>query len=216
MKYKTILFDLDGTLSDSFEGITKGLQAALKHVGIEAAQKQLRKNIGPPINESFVDMWGVPADRVDEAIAKYREYYAAKGIFENEMYEGVPEMLEDLQKSGVRLVTASAKPVAFVNRVLDYFGITKHFSLIVGSEFDGTRCEKIDIINYILEQLNIEDKRTVVMVGDRKYDLIGAEQAGIDCVGVLYGYAGQNELESYPSVFLAKTVSELHEFLRKS
>lgn len=213
MKYKAILFDLDGTLSNSYAGITSSFQYALGHFGIEATDEQLRKAIGPHINDSFATIWGIPEDRVNEAVLRYREYFTDSGIYEHRMYDGVAEMISDLAERGVQVVTASSKPVVFVRKVLESYGIAQYFRLIVGSELSGVRSQKVDIINYIIRKLEIKDRSTVLMVGDRKYDLIGAQEAEVDGIGVLYGYAEENELESYPSVFLAKTVKDLHRYI---
>ncbi|WP_077533617.1 HAD-IA family hydrolase [Massiliimalia massiliensis] len=214
MKYRTLLFDLDGTLTDSFEGITKSVQYALSHFGIEVDDlTELKCFIGPSLYDSFTEFYHMDHETALLAVEKYRERFRETGIYENKLYDGAAEMLESLHRAGFTICTASAKPEVFVRRVLDYFKLTPYFDFIAGSLFDGTRKEKIDVIRYVLEQQQITDLSSTLMIGDRKHDAEGAQLAGLPFCGVLYGFGGEEELAAYPHVYLAESAADLEEFL---
>lgn len=220
MKYKYLLFDLDGTLTDPMEGITTSVQYALKAFGIEEPDlEKLAPFIGPPLRESFMRLYGFDEAQAEEAVAKYREWFAPKGIFQNTIYPGIREMLEELKTKGKILAVASSKPQVFVEKILRHFGIYDYFTVIVGSELDGTRDRKEEVVEEALRRLwksggeGSADRAHTVMTGDRKYDIEGGKAHGLVTVGVTFGYAGDGELENAGADYLVDTVEELRRLL---
>ena len=229
--FEKILFDLDGTLTDPKTGITKCVQYALNHFGIEEEADNLTKFIGPPLIDSFMEFYGFSLDKAREATDKYRERFAPIGKFENEVYAGIPEMLKSLKEKGAILAVASSKPEPFVNDILEYFDLSGYFDVVVGSLLNETRTKKEEVIEEALKRLDIAydgslgsengitikaPKESVAMVGDRKFDVASARDMGITAVGVAYGYAEKGELEAENPDFIAKTVAELKEYLLNS
>jgi phosphoglycolate phosphatase len=209
-KYTTVLFDLDGTLTDPQVGITKSVQYALQHMGIEESELgKLIHFIGPPLTESFREWYGMSNDQAKQAVQYYREYFSKTGIFENGVYAGIPELLTQLARSGKVLAVATSKPEIFANRILQYFSLAEHFSVVAGSNLDGTRVEKMEVIAYALQQLPPVNARNVLMVGDRKHDVLGARANGIDSLAVGYGYGTQEELFMVKPTYFAKTVADM-------
>ena len=206
-----ILFDLDGTLTDSGPGITRCVQYALASFGIEEPDlEKLNCYVGPPLLESFMNFAGLGCEEAQQAITKYRERYEAEGIFENEVYEGIPEVLAYLKEKGKILAVASSKPEKYVEQILEHFEIRKYFTVVTGSEMNETRTDKGEVIAETLRRLGAEDSRSdVVMVGDRSYDVIGARANGLLCVGVSYGYGGREELEAAGAAKVCDTPEEL-------
>lgn len=215
MKY--ILFDLDGTLTDPKEGITKSVQYALSKLGIvENDLNKLETFIGPPLLDSFMQFYGMDVKRGEQAIAYYRERFSNIGIFENEVYQGIPELLDYLKKKGNQLAVASSKPTVYVERILDHFHIRDYFDVVVGSELDGRRTKKEDVIEEVLKVLfdgREYEKQKVYMVGDRKFDVEGAKNFGLQSVGVTFGYGGIKELQEAGAMYIAQTVEELKKIL---
>lgn len=212
--YDVILFDLDGTLTDPHVGITKSIQYSLKYFGIiEEDLSQLKKFIGPPLKESFMEYYGFDSDKAVLAIEKYREYFAVQGLFENEVYPGIPELLLALLDKGKKLVVATSKPTEFSQRILEHFGLSKYLSFTAGSDLDGSRTRKGEVIAYALKECGLKASDKVIMVGDRKHDIIGARENGIDSIGVLYGYGSRDELEKEHPTFIAEDVLDLRKFL---
>ena len=211
-----ILFDLDGTLTDPMEGITKSFQYALESFGIKVENPdELLKIIGPPIRTSFKEFYGFDDINVEKAVEKYRERFVTKGIFENIMYDGIDTMLEKLTNAGKTLILATSKYNEYAKTILSYFKLDKYFTFVSGSELNGDRSEKNEVIQYALEQNNIQDLSRCIMVGDRKYDIIGAKTVGIQSVGVLYGYGGYDELFEANADYIVKNVDELLNLLCK-
>ena len=206
-----ILFDLDGTLTDSGPGITRCVQYALASFGIEEPDlEKLNCYVGPPLLESFMNFAGLGCEEAQQAITKYRERYEAEGIFENEVYGGIPEVLAYLKEKGKILAVASSKPEKYVEQILEHFEIRKYFTVVTGSEMNETRTDKGEVIAETLRRLGAEDSRSdVVMVGDRSYDVIGARENGLLCVGVSYGYGGREELEAAGAAKVCDTPEEL-------
>lgn len=205
--YQTILFDLDGTLTDPGVGITKSVQYALKKFGIEAPElSALYPFIGPPLESSFQKFYGFTAEQATLAVTYYREYFRPTGIFENVVYEGVPALLTRLKNADKRLAVATSKPTEFAGRILEHFHLAQYFDLVVGSNFDGTRSRKGEVILFTLNALNVIDKSAAVMVGDREHDILGAKEAGLDSIGVLYGYGDREELTRAGATLIAETV----------
>lgn len=212
--YAYVLFDLDGTLTDPKEGITKSVAYALDAYGISVEDlDSLCKFIGPPLKESFMVYYGMDDAQGDEAVAKYRERFSVTGLFENKVYAGIRELLEDLNKKGKTLIVATSKPAIYSKQILEHFDLMKYFKFLSGSELDGTRVDKAEVIAYALQENGIEDLSQVIMVGDREHDIIGANKNGIDSVGVLYGYGCREEFENNHATYVAESVEKLKEIL---
>ena len=211
--YDIILFDLDGTLTDSELGITSCVEYALNHFGIEVEDKKsLRPFIGPPLLDSFREYFGMSYEQAEEAVAKYRERYNVKGMFENRVYDGIDTLLDKLKQQGKTLVLATSKPEKYAVMILEHFGLDGYFDEIVGAELHhGGRNSKEDVIRCAMERLGIQDKSGVVLVGDTKFDLLGATVCGIDCIGVLYGFGSREELVG--TVALAESAADLEKIL---
>jgi len=214
---KYMLFDLDGTLTDPKVGITTCVQYALHSMGIEEPDlDKLLPFIGPPLKDSFMQFYGMDEEQAKQAIEKYRERFQDTGIFENEVYKGIPQMLEELQKKGVQLAVASSKPTVYVERILEHFQLRQYFRVVVGSELDGRRVNKDEIIHEALNKLFYYkpiQKELVYMIGDRKFDVDGAREHRIECVAVTYGYGSIEELKEAKADYIVRSVEELKKFL---
>lgn len=212
-KKQYLLFDLDGTLTDSGEGIINSVIYALNSYGIQVEdRKPLEKFIGPPLLDSFMTYYGFDKEKALEAVSRYREYFSVKGLFENRVYPGIPQMLEKLQEQGFVLMVATSKPEEFMRRILDHFDLTRYFAFLVGATMDGTRSRKSDVIGYVLETAGLKDcLDQVTMVGDRKDDILGAKANGIRSIGVLYGFGSREELEAAGADKIAETVQSIIE-----
>lgn len=212
--YKTILFDLDGTLTDPKEGITKSIQFGLSKMNIhEPDLNNLLHFIGPPLLEQFMETYSFTKEQATQAIEFYRERFSVTGLYENIPYEGIKELLELLKDSGIKLAVATSKPTVFAEKILIHFELASYFDVIVGSELDGTRSLKADVITEALKQLKVEDKKSCIMVGDRKHDIIGAKANQLDSIGVLYGYGSTQELEAIKPNYIVSSVIDLHNLL---
>lgn len=209
---KSILFDLDGTLTDSGEGIMKSVVYALSHYGIKApTEAELRTAVGPPLTESFT-RFGVPADQLEEAIKIYRSRYIPVGRFENYPYPGVRELLEQLQKDGHKLYVATSKPEWMAIEILEHFDLAKYFVLICGAATDLSRNSKEAVIAHLLSQCDAQEDP--VMVGDTAYDVIGAKAHKIPCIGVSWGYGKEDSMVASGSAAIAHSMQELYELLK--
>ena len=212
--YETVLFDLDGTLTDPGLGITNSVMYALKKFNIEVEDRaSLYKFIGPPLRESYAKYYHLSDEEITRAVAYYREYFSVKGIYENELYEGIAEMLEQIKDSGRKVVLATSKPEEFAAEILRYFHIDHYFDFVAGSTMDGARVRKADVITYALESYGITDLSLAVMVGDREHDILGAKEIGLDSIGVLYGYGSREELQSAGATYLAEQVTDIMNFI---
>jgi len=209
---KHILFDLDGTLTNPKEGITKCVQYALRHFGIERDCEELVSFIGPPLKEQFMEYASLSEEEGVKAVEVYRERFAPVGIFENEIYDGIIPMLEKLKKQGKIFALATSKPTVFAEKIVEKYGIKPYLSCIVGSELDGRNTDKAEVIRIVMEELGATKENTV-MVGDREHDVIGARKNGIECIGVSYGYGKNGELEESGALKIAKTPYELLKIL---
>jgi len=215
MKYKSILFDLDGTLTDSGLGITKGVQYALQKFDIKVNDLQLlQKFIGPPLTDSFVEYYNFSKENSALALKYYREYYSKSGIFENELYMGINDLLDKLLLIKCDLYIATSKPTTYAKKVCDYFDITKYFLDIQGSDLNGDLSNKSEIIEKVIYNNNL-DKIKTIMVGDREHDVIGAKNNNIDCIGVGYGYGSKDELIENGALCYVKNTIELFDILSK-
>lgn len=211
--YQIILFDLDGTLTDSGQGILNSVAYALDQMGIEEPDlASLQRFIGPPLYESFARFYQLnPAD-TQAAVDAFRVYFKEKGMFENQLYEGVIPLLEALTEAGKTLAIATSKPEVFAKQILDYFGIAHYFDVIAGASLDSSRINKTDVISYALAQLDY-NPQTTIMVGDREHDIEGAQANQLASIGVLYGYGTKQELEEAGATRIAQTVVDLKELL---
>ncbi len=215
MKYNTILFDLDGTLTNPALGITNSIIYALNHYGITPPPRQeLYKFIGPPLADSFKMFYNFSDDKAREAVDVYREYFSVKGLFENEVYEGIAEMLDKLNDAGFKLGVATSKPDVFSQQILEHFSLMDKFVFLSGNTIEETRPTKIQVIEYALENMNV-DPASTIMVGDRKFDILGAKHFGICPVGVLYGFGDREELETAGAEYICDTVADLERMLLK-
>ena len=214
MKKKYVLFDLDGTLTDSQEGILNSIEYMLKHFGIQTPNRDmLRPWLGPPLTDSLIKYCGFDMEHALEGVAKYREYFDRQGIFENRVYPGMEEFLDRMKGEGYLLMTATSKPETAARRVLDHFDLTKYFSFIGGATMDDSRVKKGEVIRYVLESNHLKERSEVMMVGDRMHDIAGAKENGLESVGVLYGYGGRKELQDAGADYLAESVEDIARFL---
>lgn len=208
---QVILFDLDGTLTESGEGIINCVQYALEKLGKkEEHPENLQCFIGPPLKEQFMKYAGLSEEEGEKAVVYYRERYTTTGIFENRLYLKIPELLELLKINNKILAVASSKPEVYVKQILEHFQIADYFTAIVGSELDGRRTEKAEVIEEALRRMHLEEERDkVLMVGDRSHDVQGAISCGLQCIGVAYGYGSREELEKAGAVYIADSVEDL-------
>ena len=214
--YQYLLFDLDGTLTDSAEGIIKCVQYAAEKMGAELKKaEELRVFVGPPLSESFQNVYGFSEADTQQAIAYYRERFKPIGMFENAVYPGIPEMLKAMKENGKINLIASSKPQEFVETILEHFDIAKYFDIIVGASMDESRNTKEAVIEEALFKLKTTDRYgqysddKCVMIGDRKYDIHGARYFGLRNIGVSYGFAPVGELEEAGADVIVDTVEEL-------
>jgi len=211
---KIILFDLDGTITESGEGIVNSIEYALKALGItDYNRADLFRYLGPPIIETFKNEFGFDDLKDVDAVEKFRKYFRETGIYENKLYDGIELLLKRISESGRKIILATSKAEVFAVRILEYFNIINYFNIIAGSELDGSRIRKGDVIRYALNKAGIIDLNSAVMVGDRKEDILGANEVGIDSIGVLYGYGSLEELKNAGAVAIVKTVEELGKVL---
>lgn len=210
---KTILFDLDGTLTDSGEGIMNAATIALEHFGLNVPDRAgMRVFVGPPLRDTFIKFGMAPED-TDEGIEVFRVYYNDKGIFENFPYPGIRELLQDLKAAGHRLYVATSKPEYMAKRVLDHFDLSQYFDLICGATVDESRVEKSEVIDYLLSQTGQRDQ--TIMVGDTTFDVVGAAAHGIPAIGVAWGYGNADDMKQAGAVAIAETPAELFDLLQK-
>ena len=215
MKYKTVLFDLDGTLTDSGEGIMSSGRYALIQLGIAVpGEQELRTMVGPPLSVSFT-RFGVPAEQVDEAIRLYRDQYNNRGgKYKNRVYPGIEEMLKELQDIGCRLFVATSKPEALAREILERFQLASFFEYIAGATLDHSRESKSDVLKYLLAMTGTAED--TVMIGDTSFDVTGAKEQGLPCVGVSWGYGLSEEMQQAGAVRIVDSPAELSAFLKES
>jgi len=211
MHYQNILFDLDGTLTDPRLGITRSVQYALGKLGVDEPDLvALEHFIGPPLLEHFMHAYGFDEARAWEALNHYRDRFRVTGIYENQVFDGVVELLETLAGQGRHLYIATSKPWEFAREIARHFDFARHFKVIYGSELDGTRTNKVELIRHILEQEGLDPAQTL-MIGDRKHDLIGGKLNGLDVAAVGYGFGSREELQAEQPTWHFDTLAELHE-----
>lgn len=209
--YTYILFDLDGTLTNSKEGITKSVEYALNKFNIQVNDLDcLEKFIGPPLKDSFMEYYNFDENKAEETVKYYREYFSEKGLFENEVYPNIESMLTKLKEAGLHLIVATSKPTVFSEKILDHFNLTKFFDAIVGSTLDGSRSKKSDVIKFALEENKVSPSEAL-MIGDREHDIIGAAKNNIPSMGVTYGFGSHDELKKAGATYIVDTVNEIAE-----
>ena len=213
--YKQVLFDLDGTLTDPMEGITKAVAHALAHYGIHIADRRtLVPFIGPPLQDSFRRFFGFTPEQADEACERYNDYFLPKGIFENRPYEGIDLLLARLKAEGRTLLVATTKPEPLAERILTHFGLRNYFDEIGGDTMERTRSDKAAVIAHVMEKAGIGTRTDeAVMVGDTEYDIAGARKVGMDSIGVLYGYGDEQALRTAGPTMTARSIDELGRLL---
>lgn len=215
MKYKIFLFDLDGTLIDSSQGITSSVAYALNKKGIpHNGIDSLKHFIGPPLKEQFMNCYGLSPDDGCEMVSLYREYYSIKGIFECELYSGIRELLTRLKSECAIVALATSKPEKYAKMILEHFGIIEMFDVVAGAKMDNTRTCKADVITYALDSISEGyNKSAVVMIGDHLADVVGAKSCGVDCVFVTYGFGDTEKGREAGPITCVDTVSELEEYI---
>ena len=211
MDYPNVLFDLDGTLTDPREGITRSIQYGLSKMGIDEPDlTKLEHFIGPPLLQAFMATYGFDEAKAWEAMGFYRERFAVTGLYENEVFEGVTPLLETLVAQGRQLFIATSKPQVYAREIARHFDFARHFKVIYGSELDGTRTNKVELIRHLMAEQGLNPAHTL-MIGDRKHDLIGARDNGLDAAAVGYGFGSFEELNSFAPKYHFQTLTELHQ-----
>ncbi len=211
---KYILFDLDGTLTDSAPGIMNSLRYMLKHYGLpDMSNDELKKFVGPPLMESFSRFLGFEDEKCAEAVKIYREYFSTKGLFENDVYEGIPQALEKLKQNGFILGVSTSKPEVYARKILEHFYLDKYFNEICGIPLSDEGMTKAQVIATTIDKLGADDRSQILMVGDRDYDVKGALKNGIECLGVLFGYGSREELMGAGAVACAETAAQMCEII---
>ena len=214
MKYQNVLFDLDGTLTDPREGITRSIQYSLSKMGIDEPDlRKLEHFIGPPLLQAFIEFYGFSEAQAWEAVGFYRERFSVTGLYENRVFDGVTPLLEALVGQDRQLYIATSKPQIYAREIARHFDFAKHFKVIYGSELDGTRTNKVELIAHLMAEERLDPTQTL-MIGDRKHDLIGACQNGLDAAAVGYGFGSFEELNSHTPTYHFETLDELHQAFR--
>lgn len=212
--FDNILFDLDGTLTDPGVGITNSVMYALKHWGIEVTERhELYCFIGPPLMDSFQKYYGFSQAESEEALRLYREYFSEKGLYENELYPDTTYVLNELKKSGKRIILATSKPEEYAVKILKHFNIYDFFDFVSGATMDESRNKKDEVIEYTLKKCNLQGDKRTVMIGDRDQDILGAKANSLPSIGVLYGYGDLQELQNAGADFIAQTQKDILKFI---
>ena len=212
-KYDTVLFDLDGTIIDSGEGVSNSVLYALEKFGIKETKENALKFIGPPLADSFKEFYGFSDEKATQGIEIYREYYREKGIFECYLYDGIVSLLKNLKANGYKVVLCTSKPEEYAKQILEHFDIMKYFDFPCGATMDEkTRASKDDVMQYAFETSGAS-KETTIMVGDRMFDINSANEFGIDSIGVTFGYGSRQELENAGATYVFDTANEIENLL---
>ena len=215
--YRHLLFDLDGTLTDSAEGICNSIRYGLHKAGVPVPEPEtLQKFLGPPLYESYQKYCGMTPEQSMQAVGYYREYFSEKGLFENAVIPGIPELLTSLKGEGYHLHLATAKPEVYAIPILRHFGLYDYFEFLGAATLTKERSHKEEVVRYVLENAGITDKRECVMIGDRDNDVLGAKSCGIACIGVLFGYGSREELEGAGADFIAGTPGSIAEIVKNA
>ena len=212
--FQYVLFDLDGTLIDSFDGITRSVRHALAYFGIKVSDREeLKCFIGPPLLESFMKYYGLSREKAEVAVSVYRERYFETGWREASVISGAEALLSALSSGGKTVALATSKPEDISKRIIDFFNLTRYFDFIGGSELSGPRHNKIDVINYVLENLGNPDKSKTVIIGDRHHDIDGAKEAGISSIGFTGGFGGREELKHAGADYIIQNLGEAEKII---
>lgn len=212
-RYKTLLFDLDGTLLDTAPGILSSIRFALGELGIPEPPDMWRF-LGPPLFVSLKEFCGLDDEKAQEAVNIYRKKYSTDGeLFKSSVFDGVEELLKELKAAGLTLAVATSKPEPFAKRLIEHFGLTDHFDFIGGSGLDNSRGSKGEVIEYVLEKLGQPDRGSALMIGDRRHDVLGAGECGIDCLYALWGYGSSEEAEESGALATVETPEECRNFI---
>lgn len=214
MNYRYILFDLDGTLIDSSQGVISAAKFALDKMGVPETQiVNLERIIGPPLKHSFKEFFNLSDEFAEKGVEYFREYYRDKSLFDCTVYEGVEELLTMLKNDGYTLAIATSKPKVFAKRILDHINLSQYFDVIEGSSLDEAHHDKADIISHVINQLNIYNPNQAIMIGDRLYDVKAANAIGMESIGVLYGFGSLEEFQDAGASYVVNSVKELGQFL---
>ena len=214
---RCVLFDLDGTLFDSSEGILSCYKRGLTHFGITVRDdSELNKVLGPSLYISFHDFFGLEGEQVNEAVRIYRERYNEEGIYQVRMYDGIEKLLKALKDNSFTLCLATSKPQVMAEKILGFSGLMSYFDAVCGANLDGSRSDKIELIEYAMKQVGFTDKNEVVMIGDRFYDVAGAVKAGVHSIGVTYGFGSREELMNAGAEYIADCPEEIARYLLES
>jgi len=213
MRFSHAFFDLDGTLTDSADGILNSVSHALSYFGLSIPREELLHFIGPPLLESFLPLLDHDIHLAHDAVSKYREYFSSTGIYENRVYDGIAEMLRAVSQAGLSLCLATSKPEPFALRIMRHFRLEEFFTVMAGADLHGPRHDKVDVLRHAHTLAGTPPLSRCLMVGDRKHDVEGARAVGMLCCGVLYGYGSKEELELAGADFLARTVAEVQSLL---
>lgn len=216
-KYHTIAFDLDGTLTDPKRGLTSAFAYGLSKIGVKPeSPESLKKFIGPPLRDSFKKEYSLTDGEADEALRLFREYFGVYGWWDNELYDGIHELLSSLKAAGKKIVLATSKPEVYSSKILNLFDLTKYFDFCEGASFDSSREKKSDVLTYALSQVGVESEDSLegaILVGDTLFDVEGAAEVGVDCCAVTYGYGKREELERAGATYVFDSVSEVAKML---
>ena len=214
MRWHTVLFDLDGTLTDPEEGICGSVMYALQKAGKPVGPlESYHRYIGPPLLRSFEVFDSATPEEAQTLLGYYRERFSTVGLFENKVYPGIPELLRELKAAGARVAVATGKPTVYSRQILEHFGLTPYIDFISGISLTSEPLDKCQTILKALFELGAKDKSDCVMVGDRSHDAVGAKMGGVDFIGVLYGYGSRDELEAEGTSVVAASVAELQRIL---
>ena len=214
-KYEVIIFDLDGTLSNSGEGITKSAQYALSKLGIEDDLENLKHFVGPPLKDEFMNYYNLSEEIAAKAVTLYRKRYIPIGIYETSLYPGTEKMLDKLKNAGKYLAIATSKPQPMAEEVLRYLNIDRFFDKVMGADVIGPKQSKQSVLEALFEEIKIKDKDKYIMIGDTKFDIAGANLSGIDSIGVSYGYGNKNEMLKLGARAVVDTTMQVVDFLLK-
>lgn len=211
--YNTILFDLDGTITNPYMGITNSIMYALEHLGREIPpREELRSFIGPPLYDEFRRKFSMDDAEAKKAVSLYREYFPVKGLYENELIEGTVELLSELKRRGKRVCLATSKPEPFAREILRYFGIAEYFDAVGGATLDGRIGTKTEVLRYVLDSISAAPEECV-LVGDRMHDIVGAHEVGMKCIAVLVGFGSREEFSEYGADYVAQTLNDVLAFV---
>lgn len=211
MNFDSVIFDFDGTVADTGEGVFESVRYAIRMEGLpQPSDKEIRSFIGPPLSESFHSFFPeIDDDRVTQLIIHYRAKYSVDGIYKFKLYDGMESLLERLRSAGVKIAIGSSKPEVFINHILETCGLKKYFDAAVGAQTDSVGNDKADVVAEAIKRLSKLGASKPLMVGDRKYDIIGAHKCGLPCAGVTFGYGGVGEFEEYGADYIVNVCEEI-------